>query len=109
MEDCLFCKIVRGEIPSEKVYEDEEVYAFSDIQPQAPHHVLIIPKKHVDSLMAEGAAEFGAPLFRAARRIAEQYGVGDNFRCVFNTGACGDVDHLHMHFLAGREFTWPPG
>ncbi|MDL2225832.1 histidine triad nucleotide-binding protein [Eubacteriales bacterium OttesenSCG-928-M02] len=109
MADCIFCNIIAGEIPSTKIYETDRVYAFRDINPAAPVHVLIIPKAHVASLLAEGAADWGKDLLLAAKEIATELGVADNFRCVFNTGACGDVDHLHLHLLGGRDFTWPPG
>lgn len=113
MNDCLFCKIIKGEIPSSKVYEDDMVYAFNDIAPEAPVHVLIVPKEHIASaaeINAENSAVV-ARIFEAAAKIAEEKGLSDGFRVVTN---CGDsagqtVKHLHYHLLGGRDFTWPPG
>ena len=104
MNDCLFCKIVAGEIPSDKVYEDDAVYAFRDIQPAAPVHVLIVPKEH-----AKDATEFDpahAALFHASRKIAEAEGVAESgYRLVFNVGADAGqtVFHLHMHLVGGKN------
>ena len=114
MEDCLFCKIAAGIIPSTKVYEDETVYAFRDIDPQAPEHVLLIPKKHIKSIMEIGAeeAQLIAHMFEAAQIIAKDLGIAEEgFRTVFNTGKNGQqtVPHLHMHILGGRMLQWPPG
>ncbi|MCR4925639.1 MAG: histidine triad nucleotide-binding protein [Clostridiales bacterium] len=111
--DCLFCKIVSGEIPSTKVYEDETVFAFKDIEPQAPVHILIIPKKHITSaadITAENSSVV-AHIFEVAAKIAKQEKLDDGFRIVTN---CGDsagqsVKHLHFHLMGGREFTWPAG
>lgn len=113
MNDCLFCKIIKGEIPSSKVYEDEQVYAFNDIDPQAPVHILIIPKEHIASA-AEITSENShlvAHIFEVAAKIAKEQNFKDGFRIVSN---CGDsagqsVKHLHFHLLSGRDFTWPPG
>ena len=113
MDDCLFCKIIKGDIPSSKVYEDETVYAFNDIEPQAPVHILIIPKEHIRSaaeINADNSAVV-AHIFEVAAKIAEEKGLSDGFRIVSN---CGDsagqsVKHLHFHLLSGRDFTWPPG
>lgn len=113
MEDCLFCKIIKGEIPSSKVYEDETVFAFRDIEPQAPTHILVIPKQHIKSA-AEITSENSAVIshiFEVIAKIAEQEGLTEGFRVVNN---CGDsagqtVKHLHFHLLGGREFTWPAG
>lgn len=113
MNDCLFCKIVKGEIPSSKVYEDETVYAFRDIEPQAPTHILIIPKEHIKSaaeITAENSAVV-AHIFEVAAVIAKQEGLDEGFRIVNN---CGDsagqtVKHLHFHLMGGRNFTWPAG
>ena len=112
--DCLFCKIASGEIPSAKVYEDELVYAFRDIDPKAPVHVLIIPKKHIESVscLTSGDGEVLAALFAAARRIAADEGVAESgYRVVSNVGADGgqSVPHLHLHLLGGRSLAWPPG
>ena len=112
MQDCLFCKIIKGEIPSTKVYEDEMVYAFLDIDPKAPVHVLIVPKQHVRSIAEPQAEQVAAAMFAAARKIAQEQGVLESgFRCVMNTGeAAGQsVLHLHMHLLGGRSLAWPPG
>jgi histidine triad (HIT) family protein len=112
--DCIFCKIAAGEIPCNKAYEDEQVLAFYDINPQAPVHVLIIPKKHIDSVNALKAEdnEVLCHMFRVAQKIAKEQGVDEKgFRLVFNTGVDGGqtVLHLHMHLLAGRSLGWPPG
>ena len=111
--DCLFCKIVNGEIPSQKVYEDDLVYGFYDIAPQAPVHVLLIPKTHITSaadITAENSAVV-AHIFEVAAELAKQLDLSDGFRIVTN---CGDsagqtVKHLHFHLMGGRAFTWPAG
>ena len=111
--DCLFCKIINGEIPSSKVYEDEVCYAFNDIDPQAPVHVLIVPKQHIKwayDINEENSAVV-AHIFEVIPKIAAQLGIEDGFRVVNN---CGDpagqsVKHLHFHLMAGRQFTWPAG
>ncbi len=114
MEDCIFCKIIAGEIPSDKVYEDDFVYAFSDINPVAPVHVLIIPKTHI-SLLSEITEENSAvisKIYEAAAKIAENLGIAqDGYRVVTNCGerAGQTVFHIHFHLLAGRDLTWPPG
>ena len=106
MDDCLFCKIVCGEIPSTKVYEDEEILAFRDIHPAAPTHVLVVPKTHRDRLSAceGGDAPLLGRLFLAANRVAESEGL-ESFRLVVNngSGAGQTVFHLHLHVLGGRE------
>lgn len=107
MSDCLFCKIIAGEIPSGKVYEDDAVYAFRDINPQAPVHVLIVPKKHMDNIL-ECDADTAAALTNAVRAIAAQEGVAESgFRVVSNCGRDGaqSVNHLHIHLLGGRALT----
>ena len=105
MSDCIFCKIVRGEIPAKKVYEDEDMLAFHDIQPQAPVHFMIIPKKHVDSLAAVGPADERVlgRMFAIAGRLAKEQGSPDGFRTIVNTGRIGrqDVYHLHVHIIGG--------
>lgn len=112
--DCLFCKIIAGEIPSSEVYSDDEVYAFRDINPAAPTHILVIPKKHlVDVKSAEASDEalMGKLLLRA-NEIAEAQGLAESgFRYVINTGSDGGqtVFHLHLHILGGRGLGWPPG
>jgi histidine triad (HIT) family protein len=111
MTDCLFCKIAQGEIPSKKAYEDELVFAFHDIHPLRPTHVLVVPKKHIASL-AEATPADEAVLGRmlaVASRIAEENGSPDGFRAVVNTGRVGgqEVAHLHMHILGGKEPVGP--
>jgi histidine triad (HIT) family protein len=111
--DCLFCKIVSGEIPSDVVRETEHTVAFRDLNPQAPTHVLVIPRRHqpdIGSLVATAPDE-AAALLAAAREVADQEGADGNYRLVFNTGpgANQSVFHCHGHVLAGRSFSWPPG
>ena len=112
--DCLFCKIVAGEIPSSKVYEDDVCFAFNDISPQAPSHILIVPREHVDSLDRASDANqamLGHVLLTAAE-IARQKGFADDgYRVVVNTNADGGqtVFHIHVHLLGGRPFVFPPG
>lgn len=106
--DCLFCKIVAGDIPSTKVYEDETVYAFRDIQPQAPVHIVIIPKLHVASSAEEITAENSAviaKLFEAVPKIAKAVGLTNGYRIVNNCGvdACQSVQHIHFHLLGGKK------
>ena len=113
MDNCLFCKIINGDIPSDKLYEDDDVYAFRDISPQAPVHFLVIPKKHIS-----GPGEVGqedeqviGKMMRIGSDIAKQEGIGDAFRVIFNNGADAGqtVFHIHMHILGGRSMSWPPG
>ena len=111
--DCLFCRIIRGEVPSKKVYEDEHAFAFDDINPQAPTHVLIIPKRHIVGLKeatAEDAQAIGYCHLVAAK-LARERGIEDGYRTVYNVGpnAGQSVFHLHLHLLGGRRLTWPPG
>ncbi len=112
--DCLFCKIVAGEIPSKKAYEDELVYAFHDIDPQAPVHILIIPKQHIKSvneITAENSAVV-AHIFEVASQLAKENNLSeDGYRVVTNIGDAGGqtVKHLHFHLMGGRNFTWPAG
>lgn len=111
--DCLFCKIVNGEIPSTKVYEDDMVYAFNDIDPKAPFHVIVIPKKHITSA-AEITAENSnciAAVFEAIAKIAAENNLEKGFRVVNNCGEDGGqtVGHIHFHLLARRNLAWPPG
>lgn len=113
MGDCLFCKIAAGEIPSAKVYEDETVYAFKDIDPQAPVHFLVIPKEHIQSaghVTAENSAVV-AHIFEVISALAKELGLEAGFRVVSNAGAQAQqsVPHLHFHVLSGRDMTWPPG
>jgi histidine triad (HIT) family protein len=111
--NCLFCRIVAGEIPSKKIYEDEHVYAFEDIAPQAPTHALIIPKRHFAGLKeAEaGDAEIIGQCHLAAARIARERNIEHGYRTVVNVGpgAGQSVFHLHVHLLGGRSLAWPPG
>ena len=113
MNDCLFCRIIRGEIPSKKVYEDEHTYAFDDINPQAPTHVLVVPKKHVHGLKRATVedAELIGHCQLAAANIARQRSIEDGYRTVINVGpgAGQSVFHLHVHLLGGRNLQWPPG
>jgi histidine triad (HIT) family protein len=111
--DCLFCRILRGEIPARKVYENEHVLAFEDISPKAPTHVLIIPKKHFAGLK-EARAEDAEVIGRchlAAAEIARQRNIEEGYRTVLNVGpgAGQSVFHLHVHLLGGRHLSWPPG
>jgi histidine triad (HIT) family protein len=110
---CLFCKIVAGEIPSKKVFEDDLTYAFRDINPQAPTHILVVPRKHIASLAESEAADQNliGYLHLVAARIAGSEGLSKGFRTVINTGPDGGqtVDHLHVHLLGGRAMSWPPG
>ena len=111
--DCLFCKIVAGEIPAKTIYEDEQVVAFHDISPQAPTHVIVIPRKHITSpldIAADDEPLLGA-VVRRGRLLAEELGLDAGFRLVFNCGedAGYSVFHVHMHLLGGRKLGWPPG
>ena len=111
--DCLFCKIVEGQIPADKVHEDDDVIAFRDINPQAPVHLLVVPRRHIASLndaSSEDQALLGRILL-AARNLAQKEGVGSGYRVVNNCGesAGQSVFHLHFHVLGGRALTWPPG
>ena len=110
--DCLFCAISAGEIPSNKVYEDELCYAFYDIAPQAPTHFLVIPKEHIASAaeVNEGNCAVVAHIFTVIAKVAKELGL-ESYRVVSNIGeqAGQSVPHLHFHVLAGRDMTWPPG
>lgn len=111
--DCLFCKIVQGDIPADKMYEDEEILAFRDISPQAPVHFLVIPKKHISgpSDLSEVEERLVGKLMRTGAELAGREGIEKGYRVVFNNGAeAGQtVFHLHMHVLGGRALSWPPG
>ena len=114
MADCLFCKIVRREIPGKIVFEDEALLAFEDVNPQAPTHVLIIPKRHIESLNVLEASDDGivGEIVRRAAAIAKDRGIAaGGYRTVFNTNrdAGQTVFHVHLHLLGGRSLTWPPG
>jgi histidine triad (HIT) family protein len=111
---CLFCRIIAGEIPSSKVYEDDEVFAFNDINPQAPLHVLVVPKRHIATVndLAPGDGALIGTLVRRAAAIAAEKGYAERgYRTVFNCNAeAGQtVFHVHLHLLAGRALGWPPG
>jgi histidine triad (HIT) family protein len=114
MSDCIFCKIRDGAIPAKTVHQDEHCLAFEDVNPQAPTHVLIIPREHiatVNDLTPANSAAVGH-LFLAAAKIARERGLADNgYRVVMNTGAAAGqtVFHIHLHVLGGRSLTWPPG
>ena len=113
MDDCLFCKIVAGEIPAEVVHTTERTVAFRDLNPQAPTHVLVVPRDHYENAAAVAAGDpaVAAELLTTAAAVATAEGRGDDYRLVFNTGADAGqtVFHTHLHLLAGRSFTWPPG
>ena len=112
--DCLFCKIARKELPAEVVFEDDQVVAFKDIHPKAPHHIVIIPRAHfatLNDVPAEDSPILGE-LLLTAQRLAKKLGVAeDGYRCLMNVnaGAGQTVFHIHLHLLAGRAFSWPPG
>ncbi len=113
MENCLFCKIIRGEIPAEKLYEDDDLIAFNDISPQAPTHFLVIPKKHIVSQtdITESDEQIMGKLMRIAAQVADEKGIGEGYRVVINNGSKAGqlVMHLHMHVIGGRPLNWPPG
>lgn len=114
MEDCIFCKILKGEIPCDKIYEDDRVLSFKDISPEAPVHVLIIPKKHISSInkLKEEDENLIGYIYTVAGKIAKQLGVSEKgYRIVSNCGEDGGqtVGHIHFHFLGGRKLNWPPG
>ena len=120
MNNCIFCKIVNGEIPGKKIYEDDEMLAFHDINPMAPVHFLVIPKKHIKSLMELETEDIGLAgrLLNKAKELAKEPGPGgpegcgkNGARFVINAGRDGGqtVDHLHVHVLGGRALGWPPG
>lgn len=112
--DCVFCKIASGEIPTDKIYEDEDLVAFYDQDPQAPIHFLVIPKKHIvsNAELTEKDSYIVGKIFLAIKKITKDLGVSDNgYRIVNNTGEDGgqSVSHMHFHVLAGRSLQWPPG
>ena len=111
--DCLFCKIVAGEVPARKLYEDDQVVAFHDIGPQAPVHFLVIPKKHIRTLNDLGEADtaLAGHILVTAQRLAKEQGCDDGFRVVMNCNELGGqtVYHIHMHVLGQRQLAWPPG
>ncbi len=112
--NCIFCKIVKGEIPAEKFYESDNVIAFKDINPQAPIHFLIIPKEHIATLndIEKNHSEVMGELFQAAKELAKRFNISETgYRCVFNCNkdAGQEVFHIHLHLLGGRKIKWPPG
>jgi histidine triad (HIT) family protein len=113
LNDCLFCKIARKEIPADIVYEDDDVLAFRDIRPQAPVHVLVIPKRHIASLadLTQEDKDVMGHVTLVASRLARDLGVSEGYRVVINCGkdAGQSVFHIHMHLLGGRSLGWPPG
>ena len=114
MNDCLFCKMISGEIPCDIVYENESVFAFRDIDPKAPTHILLIPRKHIRSINELGESErnLAGELLLTAKKIAKDEGIDKSgFRTIFNTNSDGGqtVFHIHMHILGGRRMAWPPG
>jgi histidine triad (HIT) family protein len=112
MSDCLFCKMVAGDIKPDVVYENEAILAFRDINPQAPVHILIIPKSHITTLNDLNDVQLGGQILQVAVELAEQEGLTeDGYRTVFNCNRNGGqaVYHLHLHLLGGRQMGWPPG
>lgn len=113
MSDCLFCKIINGEVPSTKIYDDEYVYAFKDIDPQAPFHAVIVPKIHIASAdFINGENSFYvAKIFEAIAKISKQENLEKGYRVINNCGEDGGqtVGHIHFHLLARRNLAWPPG
>ena len=111
-DNCLFCKIIRGDIPAAKLYEDDDIFAFRDIAPQAPLHFLIVPKKHLSgpAAMTTADEQLVGKMIRIAGEIAGQEGIG-HYRLVFNNGegVGQSVFHIHLHVLGGRSMSWPPG
>ncbi len=114
MADCIFCKIISGEIPSNEVYSDDELFAFRDVNPQAPVHILVVPRKHIELIVdfTEQDAGLIGRMILAANKIAESEGLVENgFRYVLNCNEHGGqaVFHVHLHVLGGRQMMWPPG
>ncbi|MBT3797034.1 MAG: histidine triad nucleotide-binding protein [Candidatus Marinimicrobia bacterium] len=114
MDNCLFCKIINGEITATKIYENEHIIAFNDIDPKAPIHILVIPKKHIRSINELNSSDINlaGEIILAAKKIAKDQGVDSKgFRVVFNTNDDGGqtVYHIHMHIMGGRQMQWPPG
>ncbi len=113
MTDCLFCKMVKGEIPSDRVHDDDDVIAFRDIAPKAPTHILVIPRRHIPDAHAltDADGDILGKLFAAARRVADEAGLENGYRVVTNIGpeSGQTVFHLHFHVLGGRPMSWPPG
>ena len=110
MSNCIFCKIINGDFNTEFVYEDEKLVAFNDINPQAPTHILFVPKAHVESLNELNDSTIVKDIFEAIKKVAKAKGIND-YRVVLNTGkeAGQEVMHIHFHMLSGRKLNWPPG
>ncbi len=113
MSDCLFCKIIKGEIPSDKVYEDDYVFVFKDIQPTAPYHFLAVPKIHIETLddITEENSIYISKIYEVISKLSKEYDFKDGYRVVTNCkeAAGQTVFHIHFHILAGRKFEWPAG
>jgi histidine triad (HIT) family protein len=112
MSECLFCKMVGGEIKPDTVYQDDDILAFRDINPQAPFHVLLIPKRHITNMNGLDDPLLGGRILQVAAQLAGQFGYAETgYRCVFNCNDQGGqtIHHLHLHLLAGRQMVWPPG
>ncbi len=112
--DCLFCKIVNGEIESEFIFEDDRAVAFADINPQAPAHILVIPREHISgpSAIDGGNSDLAGHLLAVAAKLAKDFRIDESgYRIVFNNGSDGGqtVDHIHLHLIGGRRLGWPPG
>lgn len=112
-EECIFCKIINREIPADFVYDGENVVAFRDINPKAPHHILVVPRKHIDRVENLSAADMclTGEVVTVAREVALKLGISNGYRLIFNNGNDGgqEVEHIHLHLLGGRKMTWPPG
>ena len=113
MDDCIFCKLANGDIPTDMVYEDDKIAVFRDAAPQAPVHMLMVPKCHVASLddLTDEHADLMAHMMLKIKEVCAQEGLGNGYRCVINTGEDGQqtVKHLHIHIIGKRKLTWPPG
>ena len=111
MTDCIFCKMVKGEIRPDIVFESDDVLAFADINPKAPVHVLVIPKRHIETLDQLDDEDLAGKLLLTVRRVAAQMGLSKGYRVAINCKSEGgqEVYHLHLHLLGGRQLTWPPG
>lgn len=112
MNDCIFCKIIKGEIPSKKIYEDDMVYAFYDINPEAPVHFLVIPKEHIESANCVNAenSKYVAHIFEVINKITSDLGIQNGYRVINNCGEDGGqtVNHMHFHVMGGKKLNWPP-
>lgn len=113
MENCIFCKIVKGEIPSSLIYEDDMVIAFKDINPQAPIHFLVVPKEHIESAndIEDSNEHIIGHIFKVINKLAKEENLNSGYRIVNNCGSQGGqtVNHIHFHVLGGRQMLWPPG